>query len=617
MKKQVFTTYASDRIYGLGLLYVLAIGLVALLTTHVEPIYAQTNAGTITVVGDGVVQVQPDVARVSIGVEVSDSQLANASAENKQLIQSVLAALKEQGVAEEDMQTTGFSVYADRYGFEGMVADNEVQYRVNNTVLVTIRDLDAVAAVIDAAVDAGANSIHGVSFQLEDTDGMEREARQKAIVDARDKAEALASLNGLRVGRIVSISEVIGGDGGFFDGRFVEAAEALGTAILPGELSRRVSIQVTYAIAPQETSAGSAVLPPAPLENGTYVGIYPEPITLTNGLFEGEPPVEGSVSRPTVTFLGKSAFGDLNGDQVEDAATLLVENSGGSGTFYYLAAVVNQNGELVNTATALVGDRSQIEALAIEDGTILLELISHGENDALCCPTQREVRTYELSEGQLINTSTEVLAQMNRELLNLVVAPATADCADAPDGQCLQVKTEPDADWALFAEEIEGFDYEPGYAYELLVEKISVADSSNNGSPARYSLVDVISKSTVNPENSALELEGTSWTLVGILVDNAVTTSEVDAMITAQFEEGRMSGSAGCNTYGVGYDANGSHLDLGVATTTMMACSEGQMIREQAFLLALEEVTGYVMQSNSLELTNDAGATVILLEREQ
>jgi len=147
--------------------------------------------------------------------------------------------------------------------------------------------------------------------------------------------------------------------------------------------------------------------PPAPLteealKNAEYMGVYEDPVQLTDGKYEGEPFVEGGASRPTVLFIEPYALGDLNGDGAEDAAVLLVENSGGSGSFVYLAAVLNQDGKPENKATVLLEDRAQVKSLTIADGQITVELVTHGPEDPMCCPSQEETRVYKLEGNQLI-----------------------------------------------------------------------------------------------------------------------------------------------------------------------------------------------------------------------
>jgi hypothetical protein len=138
------------------------------------------------------------------------------------------------------------------------------------------------------------------------------------------------------------------------------------------------------------------------LKNAEYHGIYDGPVDLTEGKYEGEPFVEGGASRPVVVFIEPYAFGDLDGDGVDDAAVLLVETSGGSGSFVYLAAVLNKNGKAVNEATTLLGDRAQVGELAIEDGQIHVKLLTHGPEDPMCCPSQESSETYTLEGNELV-----------------------------------------------------------------------------------------------------------------------------------------------------------------------------------------------------------------------
>jgi uncharacterized protein YggE len=128
-----------------------------------------------------------------------------------------------------------------------------VRYRVSNNVQVTIRDLDNVGTILDAAVEAGANNIFGVDFALDDPSVVESEARQKAVEDARAKAEELATLNGVTLGDVVSVSEVVGLGGGYYMGNFSEQAMMRmggggGAPIAPGELELTMQLQVIYAM---------------------------------------------------------------------------------------------------------------------------------------------------------------------------------------------------------------------------------------------------------------------------------------------------------------------------------------------------------------------------------
>ncbi|MCC6455016.1 MAG: SIMPL domain-containing protein [Caldilineaceae bacterium] len=219
--------------------------------TPPQPQIATALPGTITVVGEGKVTLEPDIARVTIGVETVTNTVKEASDQNRATVEAVLAALGEQGIAKEDMQTSGFSIFAERFGPEGPLAEGDVRYRVSNNVMVTIRQLDAVGTVLDAAIDAGANNIYGVEFALDDPGESESEARQAAIADAQEKAADLAELTGLTLGQVVSVSEVVGAGGGYYAGNFAEQARAFGgggTPITPGQLDLVMQLQVIFTI---------------------------------------------------------------------------------------------------------------------------------------------------------------------------------------------------------------------------------------------------------------------------------------------------------------------------------------------------------------------------------
>lgn len=156
---------------------------------------------------------------------------------------------------------------------------------------------------------------------------------------------------------------------------------------------------------PDAAPASSAAtgLTPDALRNATYAGIYDQPIPLTDGKYEGEPFVEGGASRPTVVFADLFAtFGDLNGDGIEDAAVILAENSGGSGVFIYLAAVVDRDGAPVNAATHLLGDRVEIKSMTIDNRQIVVNMLTQGPDDPFCCPTLEVTVPFGLEGDQLV-----------------------------------------------------------------------------------------------------------------------------------------------------------------------------------------------------------------------
>ena len=144
-----------------------------------------------------------------------------------------------------------------------------------------------------------------------------------------------------------------------------------------------------------------------------YRGIYETPVRLVNGRFEGEPFAEGGMSRPTVQLIGGVLeTGDLDGDGGEEAVVLLVENSGGTGSFVYLSALGRRAGEVVNLGTSLVGDRVQIRSLRVDGEEIELKVIQRGPDDAACCPSQKATRIWVL-DGGLVEASTDVTGTLS------------------------------------------------------------------------------------------------------------------------------------------------------------------------------------------------------------
>ena len=222
-------------------------------TPDAEQSYDPTQ--TITVVGQGVVSVSPDIARVTVGVETSAESVGEAVADNTTQMEAILAALEEIGIPEKDIQTTNFSIYFDRYPEPlpraGVSEGAQVapQYRVSNMVSVTIRDLEKVGEVLDGVIEAGANNIWGVSFELDDTEAAQADARTAAVANALARAQALAELTELELGPVMSVSEVIGTGSMPMAMTAERAMGGGGGPISPGEVEISYQVQVSYFIA--------------------------------------------------------------------------------------------------------------------------------------------------------------------------------------------------------------------------------------------------------------------------------------------------------------------------------------------------------------------------------
>ena len=156
------------------------------------------------------------------------------------------------------------------------------------------------------------------------------------------------------------------------------------------------------AAAPTATPTAIPPLTLNTLKNAEYQSEFPKSkkARLTDGKYEEEI-VPGSASKLVIVIYPTYALGDLNGDGVNDAAVVLAANMGGSGTFVHLAAVVNQNGTPQHVASVSLGDRVKIEAMAIKAGVITVDVVTHGPQDPLCCPTQKATKSFRLLADKL------------------------------------------------------------------------------------------------------------------------------------------------------------------------------------------------------------------------
>jgi uncharacterized protein YggE len=159
---------------------------------------------TVSVVGDGRVTVQPDIAQASFGVEATAPTLEAAQSDAATRMQAVVDTLKAQGVSADDIRTSRLAVNPVYDPKNNTVIQG---YRAANSVQAKLRNLDQVGTVVDAVTAAGANRVDGLSFAVENQEEPKNQARAQAMQNARARADQLASLAGLRVTGIKSIQE--------------------------------------------------------------------------------------------------------------------------------------------------------------------------------------------------------------------------------------------------------------------------------------------------------------------------------------------------------------------------------------------------------------------------
>lgn len=205
---------------------------------------------TVSVMGSGMAYLVPDIAYIYVGVHTEESSAADAVKENNAQTQKVIEALKKFGIDSKDIRTTNFSIWPqERYDPQTGASTGQKTYVVDNTVYVTVRDLDKLGDLLDTVIAAGANTVNSIQFDVADKDAALKQARADAVKDAEAKAQELASAAGLNLGEIQSIGfsdsqpyPIFGGKGG--GGAAAEAA----VPIQPGQLTFTVTVNVTYEI---------------------------------------------------------------------------------------------------------------------------------------------------------------------------------------------------------------------------------------------------------------------------------------------------------------------------------------------------------------------------------
>lgn len=204
----------------------------------------ETTRSGITVTGTGRVESVPNEALFSLGVSTNGSTARSALAANSAAMRKVLAAIDNAGVDAKDVKTESVSVGPD-YSVEGKSPSG---FTARNSVSVRIRDLSRAGAVLDAASQAGANEVNGPMLTRADREGLEAEALEDAVGNARKRAEALADAAGVGLGGVTAIAEGFsGGPEPLMETRAVADA-ASSAPIRPGTEEIQATVTVTYAI---------------------------------------------------------------------------------------------------------------------------------------------------------------------------------------------------------------------------------------------------------------------------------------------------------------------------------------------------------------------------------
>ena len=232
------------------LLLSLSLVLGAPMTAHAQtvPTAVASDATLLNISANAEATRVPDVATLSAGVVTQAADGNSAMRQNAQQMDKVLAAIKAAGIAEKDIQTSGINL-SPQYRYVENEAPKITGYQASNNVNLKIRDIAKLGKVLDALAAVGANQINGPSFEIDQPEPVYDEARLAALKKAQARAETYAKALGLKVRRIVSISE---GGNGFHPpmpmmamrAQAMDAKES--TPVSPGETTLSVNLDVVF-----------------------------------------------------------------------------------------------------------------------------------------------------------------------------------------------------------------------------------------------------------------------------------------------------------------------------------------------------------------------------------
>ena len=229
---------------------------VLLIVSLAVPALAE-NGRVIQVSGSGVVSLAADTASLQIGVNTRKESVKEAQKENANLMAAVMEAIKKAGIEEKDIMTSKFNVFSS-YEYSTSVLGKETRtpyYEVQNTVTVIIHDLSMVGAVLDAAMEAGANTTYGISFSSTQANDAYQKALTRAVEDAMTKAQVLAAAAGVELGELIRIDATQNSDSYFRETygitnsyAYSAKTDEAGTAITGGDLTVTAGVVLEYAI---------------------------------------------------------------------------------------------------------------------------------------------------------------------------------------------------------------------------------------------------------------------------------------------------------------------------------------------------------------------------------
>lgn len=209
---------------------------------------AKAEPGRVSVTGAASIKVKPDIAFINVGVETKNKDAKVAQEENAAAMNTVIAKLKEKGIKENEIQTSGYNIY-ERYNYSSAGLRVSEGYVVEQRITVTVNDVTKAGEIFDTAVRNGANIANGISFDIKDRSKVYNEALKLAMKDASAKAESIMSTFGAKPGKPAHVEE------SYYDSISYRGYQSMDmkmemnsadTTISAGELSVDCKLNVTY-----------------------------------------------------------------------------------------------------------------------------------------------------------------------------------------------------------------------------------------------------------------------------------------------------------------------------------------------------------------------------------
>ena len=204
-----------------------------------------------SVSGEAKAYIKPDVAVFSLGVRTEGFKSADVVSENNRKMNAIIEAIKNEGVDEKDIKTTGYNLYP-QYDYTEARGRVFAGYVLDQQVTVKVRNFDKISSVLDKATSSGANTVGDLQFTLDNPESARAEARENAIKQAKEKAENIAKSSGLKLLKLVNVSESYGGYPmplyGMGGAVLEKSDSSIAPDIQPGQQEINVTVYLTYRV---------------------------------------------------------------------------------------------------------------------------------------------------------------------------------------------------------------------------------------------------------------------------------------------------------------------------------------------------------------------------------